>query len=71
MRTTLQKAKLKDTDEFNSRFNELKKVYPELTYFDIYCMVEEEHISVFSHTKYSSYDSFRVVRSRYMKKYLN
>lgn len=70
MRTVLEKARLKDTDEFNKRFNELKRENPDLTYFEVYCMVEKEHISVFTHTKYSSYDSFRVVRSRYLKKYL-
>lgn len=71
MRTLLEKAKLKDMVEFNRRFNELKREHPDKTYVEIYFMVEEEHISVFQETKYSSYESFRVVRSRHMQKVLN
>lgn len=69
--TLKQKAKLTNSDEFNRRFDQLAKKYPDQTYYKIYEMVEEEHIEVFDTTKYSSYQSFRVVRSRMMKKILN
>lgn len=69
--TIKEKAKLKDVDMFNKRFNQLKKEHPQKTYYQIYCMVEEEHVSVFDETKYTSYESFRVVRSRYMKRFLD
>lgn len=71
MRTIIEKARLKDPEEFNRRFNELKKEHPDKTYYQIYCLVENEHISVFDETKYSSYESFRVVRSRNMRRYLD
>jgi len=66
-----EKARLSDPEQFQKRFNQLARKNPEKTYIEIYFMVENDHIEVHGKTKYSSYESFRVVRSRYMKGFIN
>lgn len=62
-----EKARLSDPDQFMKRFNHLSRQNPEKTYTEIYFMVEREHIEIHNKTKYSSYESFKVIRSRYIR----
>ena len=50
---------LSDAQAFDERFDQLRNDYPNMSYFDIYAMVELEHAIKFRRTKYSSFDSFR------------
>lgn len=55
----LQRRDLSDAQAFDERFDELRTDYPNMSYFDIYAMVEVEHAELFRRTKYSNFDSFR------------
>ena len=53
-------------EEFNKRFE--RNMHNTASYPESYRAIEEVHESLTGKTKYSSYDSFRKVRERKMKK---
>lgn len=60
---------LHDPAEFDRRFEEL---VPESdTYRTAYLRVEKEHEATFGYRKYSNYESYRVTRSRRIKRRQN
>jgi len=62
-------AKLADPLHFERRFWQLVPDHP--TYEAAYEHLEKEFESIFKHRKYSSYDSFRVCRSRRRGKHVH
>lgn len=51
---------------FNQRFEELIAKPYSLAYQEAYARAEEEHYKAFGRLRYSSYESFRVVRRTYI-----
>ena len=51
---------------FMDRFDQVLKEFPDFTYSRAYDKVEREHIELFAQTRYSSYDSFRMMRRSYI-----
>ena len=58
--------KLVSFDGFNQRYEQNMRVCN--TYKNAYLKTEEQYEGVFGQKKYASYDSFRIIRSRKMKK---
>ena len=58
--------KLISFEGFNQRFEQNMRVCN--TYKNAYLKTEEQYKDVFVEKKYASYDSFRIVRARKMKK---
>tara|TARA_R100000664_G_scaffold4828_1_gene9559 strand:+ start:2092 stop:2307 length:216 start_codon:yes stop_codon:yes gene_type:complete len=58
--------KLISFEGFNQRFEQNMRVCN--TYKNAYLKTEEQYKDVFGEKKYASYDSFRIVRARKMKK---
>lgn len=59
-------VKLHDPAEFDDRF--VKHTGECQTYEEAYILTEEDYKKVFGKRKYSSYNSFRVSRSKRLKK---
>jgi hypothetical protein len=60
---------LQDPEEFARRFRYHAKKTD--TYIQAYFQTEKDYIKSFGKTKYSSYDSFRMVYTRMLKKQEN
>ena len=52
---------------FNDLFDEALQLNKSLTHSQIFEKLNSEYISVFGFSRYSSYDSFRIVRNRFLK----
>jgi hypothetical protein len=59
---------LKDPDEFIRRFSDLRKQKPAMPYKKIYHLVEAEHQEQQDQNKYSSFESFKTVYYRHLRK---
>lgn len=51
---------------FYRRFDEVLQQNPDRHYTHIYGQVEQEHIDLFKHPRFSSYDSFRNARKKWL-----
>jgi len=54
------------TEYFYNRFDEVLKDNPDMPYPFVYGKVEQEHIDLFNHARFSSYDSFRNCRKKWL-----